>query len=577
MDKKGTIKYILEVANGTKWKIGLIFLIRASIAMINVYSALLLRDIINAAVNHSEKVFFPKMFTFIGMICIRVIAGAANRYLQEDISSELENKLKKRLFTHLFKRNYSYISAIHSGEWMTRLTNDTVLVANSMTNLLPDIGSMFVKLIGAVWAILFIEPRFLYLLVPGGMILIAISYLSRKEMKQLHKRVQEKDGKLRAFLQECFTGMLVVRAYGTEQFIVNKAEERMDDHKRARMKRNHFSNVCNTGFSLLMNVAYIAGACYCGYGILIDTISYGTFTAILQLIGQLQNPLANISGILPRYYAMISSIERLVEVEAVDDVCSYKHKTLHEVLDIYEKGFEKIVLKDISFSYLRPVQEKSLTEEKKEWSCLTDSMEKELVLSGWDFEIKKGQYVAVTGPSGCGKSTLLKLLMCLYEPDKGNCYLQIAGEKIPLDGKWQRLFAYVPQGNYLMSGTVREIVAFSNYSHVMNDKEIWKALSIACADEFVRKLEHGVDTLLGERGAGLSEGQMQRLAIARAVFSNCPIMILDECSSALDEKTEEQLLINLRCMTDRTVIIITHRPAALEICDYICQVNNKLS
>lgn len=561
MDKKGTITYIFETAGGTKWKIGLILFIRASIAMINVCSALLLRDIINAAAAHNTALFFSKIITFIVLICIRVAAGAANRFFQEDVCSELENKLKKRLFSALLRKDYSYVSAVHSGEWMTRLTNDTVLVAGSMTNLLPDMGSMFVRLVGAAWAILIMEPRFLYLLIPGGMLLIAISYLSRKKMKQLHKRVQGEDGKLRAFLQECFTGMLVVRAYGTEPPAVDQAAERMNSHKRARMERNRFSNICNTGFSALMNAAYLAGACYCGYGILTDAISYGTFTAILQLIGQLQSPLANISGIMPRYYAMISSVERLMEVETVDDACSCEHKTIQEVLEVYETGFEKIVLQNISFSYLRPIQEGHLKEEKV------------LALSGCSFEIKKGGYTAITGPSGCGKSTMLKLLMCLYKPDEGSRCLQIAGKKIPLDGSWQRLFAYVPQGNYLMSGTIREVVAFSNQNQMGNDLEIWKALSIACADSFVRRLEHGIDTVLGERGAGLSEGQMQRIAIARAVYSHCPIMILDECTSALDEKTEEQLLINLRSMTDRTVLIITHRPAALKICDQICQMN----
>ena len=565
MDKKGTITYIFETAGGTKWKIGLILFIRASIAMINVCSALLLRDIINAAAAHNTALFFSKIITFIVLICIRVAAGAANRFFQEDVCSELENKLKKRLFSALLRKDYSYVSAVHSGEWMTRLTNDTVLVAGSMTNLLPDMGSMFVRLVGAAWAILIMEPRFLYLLIPGGMLLIAISYLSRKKMKQLHKRVQGEDGKLRAFLQECFTGMLVVRAYGTEQPAVDQAEGRMNSHKRARMERNRFSNICNTGFSALMNAAYLAGACYCGYGILTDAISYGTFTAILQLIGQLQSPLANISGIMPRYYAMISSVERLMEVETVDDACFCEHKTLQEVLEVYETGFEKIVLQNVSFSYLRPIQEGHLKEEKV------------LALSGCSFEIKKGEYVAITGPSGCGKSTMLKLLMCLYEPDDGSRCLQTDGKKIPLDGSWQRLFAYVPQGNYLMSGTIREVVAFSNQNQMENDTEIWKALSIACADSFVRRLEHGIDTVLGERGAGLSEGQMQRLAIARAVYSHCPIMILDECTSALDEKTEEQLLVNLRSMTDRTVLIITHRPAALKICDQICHMNGNSS
>lgn len=207
---------------------------------------------------------------------------------------------------------------------------------------------------------------------------------------------------------------------------------------------------------MLMNIAYVAGACYCGFGILMGTISYGTFTAILQLISQLQNPLANISGILPRFYAMLASAERLIEVEDIDDANTSERKSLQEVQEIYQDRLEKIVLSDISFSYL----------------CLgwmpevsgADNWEKDLreengaklpTLSGWDFEIQKGEYVAITGSFGCGKSTLLKLLMCLYQPDSGERFLQINGNKIPLDASWQRLFAYVPQGNYLLNGTIR--------------------------------------------------------------------------------------------------------------------------
>lgn len=574
MDKKNTVKYIFETASGTKWKIGLLLFMRAAIASVNVASALILRDIINAAIAHSSVQFYSKAAVFVGVVCIRVAAGAANRFLQEDICSELENKWKYRLFSVLLGKNYAYVSMIHSGEWMTRLTNDTVIVANGMTNLLPDMGGMFVRLIGAAGAILLMEPRFIYVIIPGGMILITISYISRKKMKQLHKDVQQEDGKLRTFLQECFSGMLVVRSYGTEQFAADEAAKKMKKHKKARMKRNRFSNICNTGFSVLMNATYIAGACYCGYGILTGTITYGTFTAVLQLIGQLQNPLANISGILPRYYAMISSAERLMEAENVDDVDLSKRKTLDDVLKVYQAGLEKIVLKDISFSYLLPDQQPGM--DNRPYDLSIENHEKFLALSGWNFEIQKGQYVAITGPSGCGKSTLLKLFMCLYEPDKGERYLKIDGKKVCLDGSWQRLFAYVPQGNYLMSGTIREMVVFSDNNQLDNDPEIWNALAIACADGFVRELERGIDTVLGERGSGLSEGQMQRLAIARAVFSRSPIMILDECSSALDEATETQLLNNLRSMTDRTVIIITHRPAALKICDKICCVDETL-
>ena len=164
-----------------------------------------------------------------------------------------------------------------------------------------------------------------------------------------------------------------------------------------------------------------------------------------------------------------------------------------------------------------------------------------------------------TGPSGCGKSTLLKLLMCLYPLDSGQRFLSTKSGSQQLTSAWKSLFAYVPQGNQLLSGSIRSIVAFGDEDRAQDEKAIYNALKIACADDFVRRLENGLDTVLGEHGAGLSEGQMQRIAIARAVYSNHPILLLDEATSALDEATALRLLNNLRKMTDKTVILVTHR------------------
>lgn len=187
------------------------------------------------------------------------------------------------------------------------------------------------------------------------------------------------------------------------------------------------------------------------------------------------------------------------------------------------------------------------------------------VLEDFSIELKKGEFVAFTGPSGCGKSTVFKLLMSLYRLDGGFAYvLDKKGERYSLNSTWRGLFSYVPQGNMLMSGTIREALTFGDSS--IGDEQIWSVLDIAVAD-FVRELPEGLDSCLGEGGYGLSEGQMQRISIARAILSNRPILLLDEATSALDMETEKKLLENLRSMTDRTLVIITHREAALEFCD----------
>ena len=233
---------------------------------------------------------------------------------------------------------------------------------------------------------------------------------------------------------------------------------------------------------------------------------------------------------------------------------------LDEVRACYRDSLESIGLKNAEFTYYPNVENiETLTKE-----------DQPLVLKNISVSIGKGEYVAFTGHSGCGKSTVLKLLMSIYKLDSGERYLTVKeGQSEKLDNKWRRLFAYVPQGNQLMSGTVREVVSFADSSASSDEERIERALKIACADEFVSGLENGIDTRLGERGTGLSEGQMQRIAVARALFSDSPVLLLDEATSALDEATEKRLLENLRSMTDKTVVIVTHRPAALEICDRV--------
>lgn len=543
--------WMSEVAGRTKLYIGVLLAIQAILGISSVFYAMLLREIINTAVAADRDGFFWAIGIFISLVIFQLVLRAVNRFLEEFTRSTLENCFKKRLFSILLTHDYASVAKIHSGEWMNRLTSDTVVVADGMTQILPGTVSMAVKMVGALAAILWLEPRFLYILIPGGILLVFFTYIFRKALKLLHKKIQEADGRLRVFLSERLGSLMIVRTFAQEEQTKAGAAERMDEHKRARMKRNHFSNICNIGFGIAMNGAYVLGAVFCGYGILTGTMSYGNFMAILQLIGQIQNPFANITGFLPKYYAMLASAERLMEAEQFEDD-SKEVLSEKEVLNFYQKEFRGIELRDAVFTYQSPV--------------MMNDCKMPVVFSGLHLNIQKGQYVAFTGPSGCGKSTVLKLIMCLYPLDSGEREL-VGDTAAPLTSAWRGLFAYVPQGNQLLSGTIREIITFGDKEKMSQDRKLWQALKIACADEFVSDLEQGLDTLLGERGTGLSEGQMQRVAIARAIFSNHPILLLDEATSSLDETTEAKLLHNLRAMTDRTVIIVTHRPAVLKICD----------
>ena len=554
MKQKHTLQWLSAVTGRAKGLVGLLVVVQTVLSVSSIAFAFVLRRIINMAVDGVQGGFWASLALLVGILLGQIVLSAAGRFLSEYTSAAVENRFKHRLFSVLLTGDYASVTAVHSGEWMNRLTSDTTIIAGGVTQIVPGLIGMLVRLFGALAAILWLEPRFFWVLVPGGAAMLALTYGFRKILKRLHKNIQEADGTLRVFLQERLESLLIVRTFAKEQQTAAQAASLMEQHKAARMKRSNFSNLCNIGFAGAMNGAYLLGIGFCGYGILTGTMSYGNLMAIMQLVGQVQSPFANITGYLPRYYAMLASAERLMEAEAFAP--DSEHPLAEEkVLEFYRTKLTALRLEHASFTYQPPVRAEE------------EQPPMPVVLKDIDLTIRKGEYIAFTGPSGCGKSTVLKLLMCLYPLDAGSRTLETISGTQPLTAAWRSLFAYVPQGNQLLSGTIRDIVSFGDPCKAQDDAGILRALRIACAEDFVQKLEKGLDTTLGEHGQGLSEGQMQRIAIARAVFSEHPILMLDEATSALDEATAQQLLENLRRMTDKTVLMVTHRADQTEFFD----------
>ncbi len=546
MKKSGILVWLWRGCAGKKRKIALMTLVQMGLSLIAVGNTWLLGGIVDSAVAGEHGRFWAYGLGFV-VFCLGLLAlRALYRRLIEDCRATLENVFKGRLFQVLLDREYARVTAVHSGEWMNRLTSDTVVVADGLTSIIPEVTGMAVKLVGALALLMYYIPKLGLVILPAGGVMLVLTLVFRRRLKKLHKAIQERDGSLRSFLTERLGAMLVLRSFGQEQAVVQEGSQLMEDHKVARMRRSDFSNLCNLGFGAAMQGAYVLGALVCGYGILTGTMGYGTFTSVLQLIMQIQAPFANISGFLPRFYAAIASAERLQEAEAFPGDYEAQPLDGQEIRALYGQ-LRAIRFKDAAFSYPGG-----------------DGLQ---VFQDLQLSAKKGEYVAFTGHSGCGKSTALKLLLSLYPLEAGERLLETGAGELPLTAQHRGLFAYVPQGNQLLSGTVRQIVAFANQEAMEDEARLKAALQVACAWDFVCDLERGLDTPLAERGAGLSEGQLQRLAIARAVFSGRPILLLDEATSALDEETEARVLENLRAMTDKTVFIVTHRPAALEICD----------
>ena len=498
--RDSAVKWLFSVPGRKKLYIVFLTVVQALYGASGVLYALVLRMIVDAAVGHDEVGFFRGLLLIILLVAGQLCLRAVIRWLTELSRASFENIFKGRLMDTLLSRDYLRVSAVHSGEWMNRLTNDTVVVANNYVDIIPGLAEMVVKLISALVMIVILEPKFAAILIPGGIVLVLFTWLFRKVLKRMHKNVQEKDGRLHIFLQERIGSMLMIRSFAAEEQTREELQNRMEEHKTARMKKNRFSNLCNIGFGTAMNGMYLLGVGWCGYGILMGTISFGTLTAITQLITQIQTPFANITGYLPKYYAMIASAERLMDAErfAEDETDVI---TSEETAAFYA-GLDQIGLRDVDFTYLPPVL--SVKTDFDETDAGSDE-KMPVVLKGLSFAVKKGEYVAFTGQSGCGKSTVLKLLMCVFRPDAGCVfYRDIHGADGELTAKHRRLFAYVPQGNALMNGSVREVISFAKPENAGNDDKLRWALQVACADGFVSELEKDMDTLLGERGTGIS-------------------------------------------------------------------------
>lgn len=544
--KKSVFKWIYN--NGKKvFPVMLLFIIlNIAMSLIQVRFATASKTVMDVATKVVPGSLASAFVVLLSLILIRLIIQIIVNYLNVHTASKFEIALKRHLFKTLINKDYLSVTKYHSGELLNRINSDVAVVVNGIITILPTAAMLITSIIGAFYVLYKIDSTLAIIILCIGPVFAIGARIYSTKYKKMHKLCQEYDGKTKSFMLEILQNLLVVKSFGVEEKMLDKSEILQHNSYKLRIKRVTVSLFAHVGAFLIFNAGYYFALGYAAMQLSNGDLTYGDVTAILALVSQIQTPFRNVSGLIPQAFGVSASVERLMELEDLKD----EPATASIIDDDTYNNMEKIVFDNVTFSY-----------------------NDDSAVSGINMEIKKGECSVIAGESGSGKSTSIKLLLGIMAPDSGRIY--IAGQDSEKDiGKDTRpLFAYVPQGNLILSGTIRENIVFGNSN--AKEEDIIKAAKIAQIWDFVETLEKGLDTDLGEKGLGLSEGQIQRISIARAILHDAPVLLLDEATSALDSQTEKNLLAAIREMTDKTCIIVSHKQAAFDMCDSIIYIERK--
>ena len=592
-------------------------------AAVLVGFALACRAVIDQAVAGNAKGLLASAAALAGVIVSQLVLRLAINGTQERVRARFALELRKSMLDSIFAARYGNVLRFHSGELSNRMFSDVQVVSNGVSTIIPSFVSMIAQLVFAIAVLALISPPMVALFAGAALLSFVLARTLRGRLKALHKAVQEKEGAVRVFLQEALEHQLVIRSFGAQPATSAHADALQEDHFGAQMRRRGYSIAANASFAFFFNTLYAVALTWCAFELLHGTMSYGTLMAVLQLVARIQAPVSSLSGMLPQLYQTLASAERLMEVAKLP----HSENRLPMTAAEFYQRFSGVRICDLAFSY-RDEEGGCEAEAAEAMVCdavdgeaasgalAADSAEDErgdaqerpvAASSEGDVAslfcdgafVPKGSFVVVEGPSGSGKSTLFKLVLGAYDAD-GFAYefaddapacgeaadgedpgapaisdipaVNAAVATCPASQVPPGVFAYVPQDNFLFAGSVRENVAFA--APDVTDDQVKRACEAACAWNFVEELPQGVDTMIGEHGQGLSQGQLQRLAIARAVCSGAPIMVLDEVTSALDDATEAAVLANIAASPGKTVFVAAHRAKAREFATLRLRVEN---
>lgn len=519
---------------------------------VSLLSSLVSRDMVDIITGHETGLLVRTFAFFIALNVGNIFLNQASTYFSNKINIRVDNAIKADVFDRMLITDLESLQRYHTGDLLTRWSSDTATISNGILSWIPNLIIYTVRFISTFIMVFWHDPWFALIALIGMPVSILTTRHMLSSMRKTNKSVAAMNARVTGFNQETFSNIQSIKAFDMIRLYSRQLRSMQDEYLDMRMTFQRLSLTASAILSL--SGLAISYSCYAFgiYRVWSGAITYGTMTMFLSLSASLTATLNQLIALIPTAVSISVAARRLLDIWNMPKESFSDAKAADAFWKSCKNDGIHIRLDDLSYHYHTGAN----------------------VFSHTDFEAHPHEIVALVGPSGEGKTTLLRLMLALLHPQSGKAYIYGSdGQSITLTPSTRRLFAYVPQGNTMFSGTIAENMR-SVREHA-TDEEIIAALQLACAWEFVEKLTDGIHHTIGERGKGLSEGQAQRLAIARALLRRAPILLLDEATSALDPNTEAAVLKNImRDDYPRTCIITTHRTAVLGICDRIYSIRN---
>ena len=530
-------------------------------AVIGIYNVTVSKSLIDSAISGDSEATIRWLIIMLSITLISMLSSPVTSFMSTHSSTKLTQNIQRKIYQHIQCSDWLEQSKFHSVSLLTRVTSDVSNISSAILGTIPSLVSLTVTLVGSFYTLISWAPSIAFAAVFIGPFLILVGkYFSRK-LKDLYKEAQEEDVKYRSFMQESIQNIMIVKTFCMEKINMHRLVEIQNNKYKIAMRNTKLSVMTSMSMSFCSSIAYFTIFTWGVLNIAKGVSTYGTFTGMLQLYSKVQAPFSSLASMIPGLISTIAAAERLMEIEAIPVEKMADEKELDDI------GSLEVALDSISSKVSSTFNKPNIVFDNVSFAYKANNN----ILNNINLTIDAGETIAFVGPSGEGKTTMIRLILSLINPTEGNILLSEGNLVKEINRNYRELISYVPQGNTLFSGSIRDNLKYGN--PYASDDEIKAALKNACALDFVNELEDGLDTMIGEKGVGISEGQAQRIAIARSFLRERPILILDEATSALDPETEVNVLKAVRALpTKPTCIIITHRPSALNICNRIMKL-----